>query len=182
MDSNKRRGWDAKNGIRDPIMMTPIIEKPASKSAGDSETLFIVPAPPRKSNRFLKPLWRDLILKVWGGDPMRCPCCKATMKNAGKMIRKEEIEFFLRLHGMWEGIISLPPPPDPPYDIETMEPIAVPPNWGWSDEIGPPPEEWWQSNGPEWQAPELPLDDGNTLVLDAPEPLPPEEFPVFFVD
>ena len=94
-------------------------------------------------------------------------------------LRKEEIEFFLRLHGMWEGIISLPPPP---YNIETMEPFDVPPNWGWSEEIGPPPEEWWESGEPQWQAPELPLDDGMTLVLDAAESLPPEEFPVFFVD
>jgi hypothetical protein len=43
------------------------------------------------------------------------------MKNAGKMLRREEIEFFLRLHGLWEGVLSLPPPPDPPYDIESIE-------------------------------------------------------------
>ena len=49
------------------------------------------------------------------------------MKNVGTIIRREEIEFFLKLWGMWEGIISLPPPPDPPFDIETMEPEALPP-------------------------------------------------------
>jgi hypothetical protein len=43
------------------------------------------------------------------------------MTNAGKMLRREEIEFFLRLHGLWEGVLSLPPPPEPPYDIESIE-------------------------------------------------------------
>ena len=28
--------------------------------------------------RDMRPLWRDLILKVWGGDPLECPCCKGT--------------------------------------------------------------------------------------------------------
>jgi hypothetical protein len=51
------------------------------------------------------------------------------MVNAGKMLRREEIEFFLRLHGLWEGVVSLPPPPDPPYDIESIEPTDVPPVW-----------------------------------------------------
>ncbi len=73
------------------------------------------------------------MMRVWGADPLICPCCKGTMKVAGTMIRREEVEFFLRLHGMWEGIIALPPPPDPPYDIETMEPLAIPPQWGWTD-------------------------------------------------
>ena len=66
---------------------------------------------------------------------MRCSCCRGMMKNVGTMVKREEIEFFLQLHGLWEGIISLPPPPDPPYDIETMEPLDVPPNRGWSDEM-----------------------------------------------
>jgi len=52
---------------------------------------------------------------------MECPCCHGMMKNAGKMLRREEIEFFLRLHGLWEGVVSLPPPPVPPYDIESIE-------------------------------------------------------------
>jgi hypothetical protein len=48
----------------------------------------------------MRPLWRDLILKVWSGDPLECPCCKGTMKPVRKVIRHEEIEFFLRLHGL----------------------------------------------------------------------------------
>ena len=176
--SNKRRGWDFKNRVGPPVMVSPSIPDEPSRKALEPENMLILPAPEVKSNRFLKPLWRELILKTWGQDPMRCPCCQKMMKNAGTMVKREEIEFFLRLHGMWEGIISLPPPPDPPYDIETMEPLDVPPNWGWSDDIGPPPEEWWVDTERSWEAPELALDDGRTLVLDA-DPLPPEGTPVF---
>ncbi|MGY8644446.1 MAG: hypothetical protein ACKVJU_25545, partial [Verrucomicrobiales bacterium] len=110
-----------------------------------------------------------------------CPCCRAQMKNVGTIIRRAEIEFFLRLWGMWEGIISLPPPPDPPFDIETLEPEGLPPGWKIPEEQLPPPDEWWHQNDSEkWRNPELPLEDGKILVLDA-EPLPPEEFPVFSV-
>jgi hypothetical protein len=38
--------------------------------------------------------------------------------------RPEQIEFLLRLHGLWEAIIQLPRPP--PFDIGTMEPIEPP--------------------------------------------------------
>ncbi|MCF6314663.1 MAG: hypothetical protein L3J39_19600 [Verrucomicrobiales bacterium] len=63
------------------------------------------------------------------------------MKIIGTMIRREEVEFFLRLHGLWEGLIGLPPPPDPPFDIETLEPLNIPPqnSWGWSDDLHSPP-------------------------------------------
>ncbi|MCX6878671.1 MAG: hypothetical protein NTW21_33395 [Verrucomicrobia bacterium] len=32
----------------------------------------------------------------------------------------------LRLYGLWEGVIDIPPPPRPPFDIETFEPIEPP--------------------------------------------------------
>jgi len=51
------------------------------------------------------------------------------------MIRRSEVEFFLRLHGLWEGIVALPPPPVPPFDIDTMEPIEVPPHAIWRDDF-----------------------------------------------
>ena len=92
---------------------------------------------------------------------------------------------------MWEGIISLPPPPDPPFNIEILEPEHLPYGWEIPEDHLPPPEEWhtsavaseggWdQHDNQEWRNPELPLGDGMTLVFDA-EPLPPEEFPVFSV-
>jgi hypothetical protein len=48
------------------------------------------------------------------------------MKPVRQVIHREEVEFFLRLHGLWEGIIQLPRPPPPPFDIDTMEPIEPP--------------------------------------------------------
>ncbi|MFT5109366.1 MAG: hypothetical protein ACI9UA_005013 [Pseudoalteromonas tetraodonis] len=76
----------------------------------------------------MRPLWRDLILKVWGGDPLLCPCCNGTMKVTGTMIRREEVEFFLRLHGLWQGIIHLPRPPPPfsPSPIPSTAPSSAP--------------------------------------------------------
>ena len=86
----------------------------------------IIPPPPKVTARAMRPLWRDLILSVWGADPLQCPCWQATMQCVGTIVRPAEVQFFLRLHGMWEGVIDLPPPPDPPFDIETFEPIAPP--------------------------------------------------------
>jgi hypothetical protein len=178
--SNKRRGMDARAGRARPTLREAATPKPAGTA---SETLFVLPPPEPKSRRALRPLWRDLIEKIWGEDPMVCPCCKGTMKTVGTMIRRDEVEFFLRLHGLWEGIIALPPPPRPPFDIDTMEPLDVPPQWSWSDVIEPPPEDWWRSHSDlEWQAPELPLDDGQVLVLDAEDPFPADEWPVYRVD
>ena len=54
--------------------------------------ILLIPAPPKCRARDMRPLWRDLILKVWGADPLLCPCCKGTMKVTGTMIRREEIE------------------------------------------------------------------------------------------
>ncbi len=128
----------------------------------------------------MRPLWRDLIIKVWGGDPLECPCCKSTMKRVRTIVRREEVEFFLRLHGLWAGIIHLPRPPPPPFDVETMEPIEPPwqavkewipdddPDLDWFNRprnpSSPPPEDFDQR--PAWQPEEIPLGDGRTLVLD----------------
>jgi hypothetical protein len=128
----------------------------------------------------MRPLWRDLILKVWGGDPLQCPCCRGTMKPVRKVLRREEIEFFLRLHGLWEGIIHLPRPPPPPFDIDTIEKIEPPwqaikewipdddPDLNWFNQerapTGAEPECFDQS--PDWQPKEISLGDGRTLVLD----------------
>jgi hypothetical protein len=128
----------------------------------------------------MRPLWRDLILKVWGGDPLKRPCCPGTLKHVRKVLRREEIQFFLRLQGLWEGIIQLPRPPPPPFDIATMEPIEPPcqaikewipdddPDLNWfnqeRDPTGAEPECFDQS--PAWQPVEVRLGDGRILVLD----------------
>jgi hypothetical protein len=106
------------------------------------------------------------------------------MKPKGKLMRREEIEFFLRLHGLWEGVIALPPPPDPPYDLETMEPLDVPPVSFWAGETEPPPPIWWECGAPvrpEPPHPELRLDEQRILVLDG-DPGPDENLPVYWAN
>ena len=83
------------------------IQNPKSKINNHQSEILLIPAPPKQSARDMRPLWRDLILQVWGGDPLQCTCCKGTMKPVRKVIRREEIEFFLRLHGLWEGIVQV---------------------------------------------------------------------------
>ena len=48
------------------------------------------------------------------------------MKLAALVRCPEKIEFLLRRYGLWEGIIDIPPPPKPPFDIVTFEPIEPP--------------------------------------------------------
>ena len=102
------------------------------------------------------------------------------MKPVRTFLRREEIEFFLRLQGLWEGVIQLPRPPPPPFDIDTMEPIEPPwqaikewipdddPDLNWfnqeRDPTGAEPECFDQS--PAWQPVEVRLGDGRILVLD----------------
>jgi len=174
--SNKSRGMAAKSGRRRPAIEDA--QRPVREEAAPPGTLFILPPADARSGRALRPLWRDLIMKVWGEDPHKCPCCPGTMKVVGTMIRRSEVEFFLRLHGLWEAIVALPPPPDPPFDIDTMEPIEAPPHAIWRDdfeEFGP---DRWAEIDPAWAAPELDLGDGRRLVLDAPDPFPEEEWVV----
>jgi hypothetical protein len=152
----------------------------SAKSDHQSEFLLVEP-PPKRSARLMRPLWRDLILQVWGGDPLKCPCCTGNMKVMRPMLKREEVEFFLRLQGLWEGLIRLPRPPPPPFDIESIERIEPPwraikewipddePNLNWFNQ---PRNARIQSQdfddidqSPTWQAPEILLDEGRTLVL-----------------
>jgi hypothetical protein len=174
--SNKSRGQSSPIPDR-------IIRPSQPKAPPENPTpvqILLIPAPPKRRACDMRPLWRDLILKVWGGDPLQCPCCNGTMKVTVTMIRHEEIEFFLRLHGLWQGIIHLPRPPPPPFDIETMEPIEPPwqaikewipddePDLNWFNQERPPsdsePDSFDQS--PDWRPEEIPLGDGRTLVLE----------------
>ena len=104
------------------------------------------------------------------------------MKPAGAVKRPEQVEFFLRLHGLWEGIVQLPrpPPPPPPFDIETMEPIEPPwqalkewipddePDLDWFNRPRNPSEQDpdWFDQTPAWNAPEIHLEDARILVLE----------------
>ena len=177
--SNKMRGHASliPDRIIRPRTSSP---NPQSAISNPQSQILLVPAPPKQSARAMRPLWRDLILKVWGADPLQCPCCKAPMKLSGAVKRPEQIEFFLRLYGLWEGIIDIPPPPRPPFDIETFEPIEPPwqaikewipddePDLTWFNQprkpSEPDPDRFDQTST--WKAPEVPLDDGRILVLE----------------
>ena len=111
----------------------------------------------------------------WTGTAQRVTC-PVGVKGRGAALN----QFFLRLHGLWLGIIHLPRPPPPPFDIETMEPIEPPwqaikewipddePNLNWFNQERPPcdsePDQFDQS--PDWKPEEIPLGDGRTLVLE----------------
>jgi hypothetical protein len=108
-------------------------------------------------------LWRDLILRVWGADPLECPCCKGTMRIVDPFFRSDIIELFLRLHGLWEGVIDIPSQPEPPFDIATFEPIE-PPAPGTQDDAEPGADIFDQR--PDSGKPvEIPREDGTILVL-----------------
>ncbi len=150
----------------------------------------IIPPPPKVTARAMRPLWRDLILRVWGADPLQCPCCQATMKCVGTVVRPGEVQFFLRLHGLWEWkrsghslpqaarrvererhqrVLDLPPPPDPPFDIETFEPIEPP--WQaireWiPDDDAEPGFDLFDQRTESGKPVEIPREDGSILVLD----------------
>jgi hypothetical protein len=174
--SNKSRGQTSP--IPDRIIRPSQPETPPTKTP--PAQILLIPAPPKCRARDMRPLWRDLILKVWGGDPLQCPCCPGTMKRVRTFLRPEEIQFFLSLHGLWEGVITLPRPPPPPFDIDTMEPVEPPwqaikewipdddPDLNWFNQERQPkgaePESYDQS--PAWQPLEVPLGDGRILVLD----------------
>ena len=92
------------------------------------------------------------------------------MQCAGTIVRPGEVPFFLRLHGLWEGIIDIPPPPDPPFDIETFEPIAPPwqaiREWIPDDDAEPGGDLFDQR--PAFGNPvEILREDGSILVLDS---------------
>jgi hypothetical protein len=71
-------------------------------------------------------------------------------------------------------------PPPPPFDIETMEPVEPPwqaikewipddePDLTWFNQPRKPsePDPDWSDQSPAWQAPEVPLGDGRTLILE----------------
>ena len=175
--SNKRRGLDAKAGRLGPRVCLA----PAARLHDGLPSITILPPPSTQNARALRPLWRDLILRVWGVDPLLCPCCKGTMKVIDNLIRPEEVEFFLRLLGLWEGVIALPPPPRPPFDIETMEPLHIPKKPDWTEDTESLSPDSWTDSEPAWKAPERVLDEERLLVLDG-DLVPADDLPLFAID
>ena len=97
---------------------------PSFRIRGQAATqILLIPPPEKTTARAMRPLWRDLIKAVWAVDPLQCPHCHSALRPVETLTRPEAIEFFLRLHGLWEGLVNIPPPPDAPFDIDTFEPI-----------------------------------------------------------
>ncbi len=84
-----------------------------------------------------------------------------------------------KTRGLWQSLISLPPPPEPPFYIDTFEPIN-PPRQAIRGGIPAAADEapatdthelWDQSTDAStdqaWKAPEIDLGDGLILVLDS---------------
>ena len=87
----------------------------------------VSPPPPAKlpSKR-----WRDLILRVWHVDPLRCPVCQSPMRVIAVIDEPRVVEQILRHLGAWHD----PPPRPPPQDLPgpyTYEPC---------DDVDPAPD------------------------------------------
>ena len=176
--SNKSRGRPRENprAIHQADPHSPAQLEPDEANRAMQGELLLVEPPPKRSARLMRPLWRDLILQVWGGDPLKCPCCPGTMKVMRPMLKPGEVEFFLKLHGLWEGLVRLPRPPPPPFDIETLRRIEPPwraikewipdqdPHLDWFNRPRRDREEYDQSA--DWQPKQVKLGDGRILLLD----------------
>jgi hypothetical protein len=65
--SNKSRGQSSP--IPDRIIRPPKPQPPPEDPP--PAQILLIPAPPKRRACDMRPLWRDLILKVWGGDPLQ---------------------------------------------------------------------------------------------------------------
>lgn len=102
------------------------------------------------------------------------------MKIMRPVLRREEVEFFLRLHGLWEGLVCLPRPPPLPFDIESLRRIELAwraikewipdekPDLDWFNRprnpSNPHPDGFDQRQT--WKPDDIHLEDGRILVLD----------------
>ncbi len=74
--------------------------------------------------------WRDLILRVWHADPLRCPVCQNPMRVIAVIDDLRVVEQILRHLGAWHD----PPPRPPPQGLPgpyTYEPC---------DDVDPMPD------------------------------------------
>jgi hypothetical protein len=64
------------------------------------------PAPPRTPpppRRLPSKRWRDLVLKVWHADPLRCPACGQPMRVIAVIDQPAVVEKILRHLGLWSS-------------------------------------------------------------------------------
>ena len=70
--------------------------------------------------------WRDLILRVWHVDPLRCPVCQTPMRAIAVIDDPLVAEKILRHLGAWHDPPARLPPPGAtgPYTYEPCDDVA----------------------------------------------------------
>jgi hypothetical protein len=88
----------------------------------------VSPPPPLKlpSKR-----WRDLILRVWHVDPLRCPVCQNPMRVLAVIDDPRVVEKILRHLGAWHDPPARPPPQGVrgPYTYEPCDDVDPTPDY-----------------------------------------------------
>ena len=88
----------------------------------------VAPPPPLKlpSKR-----WRDLILRVWHVDPLRCPVCQNPMRVIAVVDDARVVEKILRHLGAWHDPPARPPPQGvpAPYTYEPCDDVDPTPDY-----------------------------------------------------
>ena len=75
--------------------------------------------------------WRDLILRVWHVDPLRCPVCQNPMRVIAVIDDPLVIERILRHLGAWHDPPAGLPPlgPSGPYTYEPCDDVDPMPDY-----------------------------------------------------
>jgi hypothetical protein len=75
--------------------------------------------------------WRDLILRVWHVDPLRCPVCQSPMRVIALIDDPRSVEKILRHLGAWHAPPAGPSPAGErsPYTYEPCEDVDPMPDY-----------------------------------------------------
>ena len=75
--------------------------------------------------------WRDLILRVWHVDPLRCPVCQNPMRVLAVIDDPRVVEKILRHLGAWHDPPARPPPLGVrgPYAYEPCDDVDPTPDY-----------------------------------------------------
>jgi len=102
------------------------------------------PTTPTASTRRRRRPWRQLIIQVWGADPLQCPLCHGQMKLLEVLESRLEIEATLEPLGLWtpaQDDHHSPPAVGPPalqiHSLESGEMIHVTSTAGSVAPLGP---------------------------------------------
>lgn len=78
------------------------------------------PAIPTEQPRRPRPRWRQLIIQVWGSDPLQCPHCRGQMRLIEVIEKEPGIRKTLEPLGLWAATIERrrhPPRHAPPHRL-----------------------------------------------------------------